>query len=117
MEISTLVDALMSHDALGARQWVADAARQSMRWTEVPRPSRLSADKMALAAGIVELLAERAGQAAPEWTAAVSASPQKIFLVRSAESMPRLRRLCEEEGPIPLRRRQILAPPEFLTLA
>jgi len=31
--------------------------------------------------------------------------------------MPRLRRLCEEEGPAPLRERGILAPPEFLTWA
>jgi hypothetical protein len=31
--------------------------------------------------------------------------------------MPRLRRLCESEGPEPLRRRGLFAPPEFLTHA
>ena len=35
----------------------------------------------------------------------------------AAETMPRLRRACETEGPEPLRRRRLLAPPEFLTSA
>jgi hypothetical protein len=37
--------------------------------------------------------------------------------VAAAETLPRLRRLCEEEGPEPLRRRGLLAPPDFLTAA
>jgi len=37
--------------------------------------------------------------------------------VRAALTMPRLRRLCEVEGPEPLRRRAVMAPPDFLTIA
>ena len=37
--------------------------------------------------------------------------------VRAADSLPRLRRLCEEEGPEPLRRRGLLVPLDFLTAA
>ena len=71
----------------------------------------------AVAAGVVELLSGRAGEPPPAWTADVQAAPRTVVLVRAADSMPRLRRVCEEEGPEPLRRRGILAPPDFLTFA
>lgn len=117
MDILDLVKALLSYDALTARQWVADAQRSGFTWTEVPPPSGLDPTASAVAAGVTELLASRAGQAPPAWTARVPAAPKRLFLVRSAETMPRLRDLCEREGPEPLRRRGLLAPPEFLTFA
>jgi hypothetical protein len=116
MQIRALIDALMSFDALRARQWVADAKRMPISWAEVARPAGMDAQQLAVAAGVIELLAERSGQSSPSWTAEVAASPKRIYLVRAAESMPRLRQLCEEEGPEPLRRRQIMAPPEFLSV-
>jgi hypothetical protein len=116
MQIRALIDALMSFDALGARQWVADAMRMPISWAEVARPAGMDAQQLAVAAGVIELLAERSGQPSPSWTAEVAASPKRIYLVRAAESMPRLRQLCEEEGPEPLRRRRIMAPPEFLSV-
>jgi hypothetical protein len=72
---------------------------------------------MAVAAGIVETLATRAGQATAPWTSEVPAAAKTVFLVRAAQTMPRLRRMCEEEGPEPLRRRRLMAPPDFLTAA
>lgn len=117
MELRDLVDALLRGDTLEARQWVCDAARTDFSWSELPSPEGLSPVGRAIAAGVVELMASRAGQAPPEWTSVVPASPTRFFLVRAAETMPRLRRLCEEEGPAPLRKRGILAPPEFLTWA
>jgi hypothetical protein len=115
MELIELVAALADGDMLTARQWVADAAREGFEWSHVPRPQGLPEPSMAIAAGITELLAARAGQAAPAWTADVRAVVEPVYLVRAARDYPRLRRLCEEEGPEPLRRRRILAPPEFLT--
>ena len=117
MQIQTLIEALMSFDVLKARQWVADAMRMPIRWSEVARPPGLDAERLAVAAGVVELLAERFGQQSPSWTVEVGESPRRIYLVRAAQSMPRLRQLCEREGPEPLRRRRIMAPPEFLTVA
>jgi hypothetical protein len=117
MDLLDLVTALLSYDALTARQWLVDAERSGFLWSTVPRPSGLDPMASALAAGVTELLASRAGQAPPSWTAKVPASPQQRFLVRAAETMPRLRRLCESEGPEPLRRRGLFAPPEFLTHA
>lgn len=117
MDILDLVKALLSYDALTARQWLADAERSGFRWTQVPPPAGLDPTASALAAGVTELLASRAGQPPPAWTAKIPAAPERIFLVRAAEVMPRLRELCEREGPEPLRRRGLFAPPEFLTLA
>ena len=117
MDLIELVEALRTHDALGARQWVADSGRIRLDFTGLSRPESLDRLGLAIAAGIVELLAARAGQQPPAWTASVAPLDEPFFLVRAAAVMPRLRRLCEEEGPEPLRSRRLLAPPEFLTAA
>ena len=117
MDLRDLVYALMRRDALVARQWVADAGRESVVWTDVPRPIGWTPLELAVAAGVLELLASRTDQIPPSWTAAVREAPAPVYLVRAAETMPRLRRLCETEGPESLRWRRIYAPPEFLTFA
>jgi hypothetical protein len=117
MDLRDLVRALLSYDALTARQWVADSLRQGVAWASVPEPEDLDPISHSVAAGVAELLATRAGQAPPSWTKAVGATDARVYLVKAAEEMPRLRRLCEEEGPEPLRHRGILAPPEFLKVA
>jgi len=117
MELRDLVLALTEGKPLDARQWVADAARAGFVWSVVPAPLNLTPSQLAVAAGVAEMLASRAGQAPPSWVRDVPASPHRVLLVRSAQTMPRLLRLCEEEGPEPLRRRNILAPPDFLAAA
>ncbi len=117
MKIGELVEAIMAYDTLSARQWVADAGRSAFDWTRVARPAGLDATELAVAAGVVELLAARAGLQPPSWTRDIPASPEVLYLLRYAERMPRLRKLCEEESPEPLRKRGIFATPEFLTVA
>lgn len=117
MDLSELVEALMNYDVLAARQWVTDAMQTNICWSEVVCPKGLSAKGLAIAAGVAELLAQRMKQSPPNWTKDVVASPVTIYLVRSAKTMPRLKMLCEQEGPEPLRKRRILAPPEFLMVA
>jgi hypothetical protein len=117
VDLPDLVAALVSRDALRARQWVADAARAGFDWARVAKPYGLDPLGLAVAAAVSEMMAERQGCRPPSWTSAVPAAPQRLFLVRAAEFLPRLRRLCEEEGPEPLRRRGLLAPPGFLTAA
>jgi hypothetical protein len=117
MELRELVEALLARDALKARQWTADAERETMIWTDVPRPVGWSAAELALAAGVVELLASRSHQAPPSWTATVGCAPDPLYLVRACETMPRLKLSCETEGPEPLRLRRIYAPPDFMTAA
>ena len=117
MDLRDLVRALLEFETLTARQWLADAARSGFIWSDVPSPEGLDATERAVAAGVAELLAARAGQAPPSWAAAIPPAPKTLFLVRSAATMPRLRAACEQEGPEPLRRRRLLAPPGFLTIA
>jgi hypothetical protein len=117
VEIADLVRALLAYDALAARQWVADAVRSGFAWSEIPRPVAFSEVELAVAAGVLEMLAARSGVKAPSWTQEIGQSPRAIFLVRAAEIMPRLRILCETEGPAPLRLRRLFAPPDFLTAA
>ena len=117
MELRDLVRSLLAFDTLAARQWVADSVRESLVWTSVPAPTGLDLTGLAVAAGIAELLSERIGQVPPPWTQSVERLPVDVYLVKAALTMPRLRKLCEQEGPEPLRRRGILAPPEFLKVA
>ena len=116
MNLSDLVRALLAFDTLAARQWVTDSLRAGVVWASIPAPTDLDGVGLGVAAGIAELLAERAGQAAPAWASSVDAARSPVCLVKAARTMPRLRQLCELEGPEPLRRRGILAPPEFLTV-
>lgn len=117
MDVRDLVRALLAFDALSAREWVVEASRRRLRWREVPAPIDLAANELALAAGVVELLAARAGEQPPAWTSQIGTGPKDVFLVRAVETMPRLREVCLREGPEPLRKRGFFAPPEFLTFA
>ena len=117
MDLKELVRALLRFDALTARQWLADAGRSGLVWSDIPAPVGLDATERAVAAGVAELLASRAGQAPPGWAAAIPPAPRVLFLVRAAATMPRLRAVCERESPEPLRRRGLLAPPDFLSIA
>ncbi|MGB8932788.1 MAG: hypothetical protein WCC48_16200 [Anaeromyxobacteraceae bacterium] len=117
MDLRDLVKALVRRDALTAREWLQDAVSERLEWSTVQEPAGLDATERAVAAGVVELLSERSHQEPPRWTADVPAAPSQLFLVRAAESMPRLRRSCLEDGPWSLRRRGVLAPPDFLTSA
>ena len=117
MELTELVKAVLEQDALTARQWVADAKQAGIDWSSIPAPEGLSDRENVVSAALVELMAERTEVPAPNWTKAIGPLPEPLYLVRAASSMPRLRRLCEEESPLPLRRRRLYAPPEFLTSA
>ena len=117
MDLRDLVRALLSFDTLTARQWVADSLREGIVWASIPAPTDLDPMGLGVAAGVAELLAARAEQAPPPWASAVEAAPTPVYLVKAARTMPRLRQLCEQEGPEPLRRRGIFAPPEFLKVA
>jgi hypothetical protein len=117
MDLLELVRALRTHETLAARQWVADAIRTEIQLSDYERPSGLDAVDLAIAAGVIELLARRWHQAAPGWTGSVPGVREPFLLVKAAAYLPRLRKSCEEEGPEPFRRRGLLAPPDFLTAA
>ena len=117
MDLRELVDALAAGDALRARVLMREAQVRQHDWSATVMPIGMDRNGLAIAAGVVELVCQRERLQPPPWTARVEAADADVFLVRSTQSMPRLRRLCILEGPWPLRRRRIFVPPEFLSAA
>ncbi len=112
-----VVDAVLAGDSLAVRSLVQDFLASHPILTTVPRPSLADGQPMAVAAALTELFSERRRQAPPTWTRTVGPAPEALYLVRSAITMPRLRQLCEDAGPEPLRRRRLYAPPDYLVFA
>lgn len=117
MEIADLVEALLSEDLLTARQWVADAERLRLEWSCVQRPLGFDSRGLAIAAGMAELLAARAGMAPPTWTATVGAHGQVVILDPGLDKMPRTFERAKATAPESLRRRNLIALPNFLEVA
>ena len=117
MEVEELVRAILAGDLIAARQIVADAHRMHIVWQRVEQPLGLTDRELAVAAGITELLAARAGGQPPSWTQAVGASREMVVLDPGLEQMPRSFARAKSSGPEPLRRRNIIALPDFLAVA
>ena len=115
--IEDLACAAIGREALTLRVLAQDLLRQQPDASSWRRPASTDPRVLAVAAALTELLALRTGQRPPSWTALVGPLSEPLFLLRAAEKFPRLRKLCEEEAPAPLRTRCILAPPNFLEFA
>ena len=117
MDLRVLVEAILSGDLLTARQWVADARRERVNWARFECPSDFAAREITVAAGLIELLARRAGEKPPAWTEAVGAEREPLVLDPGLEQMPRSLARAKSSGPEPLRKRNLLALPDFLDVA
>ncbi len=116
MEIHELVRALLAGDLLAARQLVADAQRMNLQWERIEEPRGLTDRELAIAAGITELLALRAGGSPPSWTDGVGPAREMVVLDPGLEQMPRSFALAKISSPEPLRRRNLIALPDFLAV-
>ena len=114
MDIPELVHALLAGDLLTARQYVADAQRNHVQWERLEQPSGLDNREMSIAAGLVELLASRAAGTPPPWTKTVGPAEEPVLLDPGLEEMPRSLARAMTDGPEPLRRRNLIASPDFL---
>jgi hypothetical protein len=117
MELRELVRAILAGDLIAARQFVADAQRTNPQWERLEQPPGLSDQELVVAAGITELLALRAGARPPLWTESVGPTHQMIVLDPGLEQMPRSFARAKSSGPEALRRRNLVALPDFLTVA
>jgi hypothetical protein len=117
VRLEQLAEAALAGEALALRSLAQDWLRENPRLADCPRP--LSDDQcvLAVAAGLVELFADRLGQQWPAWSGEIGPLPRPRHLVRAAETMKRLRRMCEIESPLPLRKRNLYAPAQFLQFA
>lgn len=116
LRLEELVRAILSDALLEARQWVADAQRSGVRFASLPAPSLQSDRERALAAGLVELLAARGEQAPPAWASQIGALSEPFFLGTRLKEMRQSAEDARLNGPEPLRRRNIFASPNFLTI-
>jgi hypothetical protein len=113
--LEALAETALQRDSLRLRSLVQDFVREHPQLTAIPRPQIDNQQILGTAAALLELLAQRSGQAAPAWTREIGAVPEPMFLLEAAARMKRLRALCEAEAPEPLRKRGLYAPPDFLS--
>lgn len=115
--IEKIAQAALMRDSLQLRSLVQDFAHANLEISKLSKPVTDNHNLLVMTAAIIELLAERAKQPAPYWTKDVGSLAEPFFLVESALQMKRLRTLCEQESPEPLRKRLLYAPPHFLQYA
>lgn len=115
--IEAFAEAALCRDGLLLRSLAQEVVHQYPRLSSIPRPQTHDLHVLTMAAALVELLALRLEQPAPEWTREIGAMSEPFFLLEAVQRMPRLRSVCETESPEPLRRRQCYAPPDFLSFA
>jgi len=115
--IEQLAEAALQRDSLRLRSLVQDMTRAQRDWSILPRSKTKDDRLLAIAASLAELLAARQNQIPPAWTKEIGALKEPFFLLRSAETMKRLRVLCETQAPEPMRKRHRYAPPNFLEFA
>ena len=113
--IEQIAEAALAGDSLILRSLTQDFLREHPDLTQFTKPDIHNEQILAAAASFIELFAERQQQSPPAWTAEVGPLPQSIYLLKSAQTMQRLRHLCETESPEPLRKRGFYAPPNYLT--
>ena len=114
--VDQLAAAVLEGDGLAARSAAQDLLQQSPL-ASVSRPMTDDPRVLAVAAALLELLAERTQQAPPAWAEGVGPAPETIYLLTSAQTMRHLRDLCERESPEPLRKRRLFAPSNYLSFA
>ena len=112
--IDELAEAALAGDALRLRSLTQDWLAEQRPMSRCAAPVSSDPTVRAIAAGLVEMLAERRNETPPSWTHQIEAAPQPTYLVKAARTMRRLRTICETESPPPLRRRNLLAPANFL---
>ena len=115
--VEQIVEAALAQEALQLRSLIQQFLRNNPRFEALPSFSSEDPVKFALAAAIIELLAEQTNQLPPSWTIEAGALSEPIFLLKSAEKMKRLRQLCVEKSPPSFKKRGFYAPPNYLTFA
>lgn len=116
MSIEAIAQAALSGEALTARSLTQDFLRSRPNLSELSSPAVQDATMLALSAALIELFALRTKQPAPAWTQVVGAVSEPVYLVQAARTMTRLRELCREHAPEPLRKRNLYAPPNYLEM-
>ena len=115
--LDRIARAALDGDALAARGFLLEWMATGPQVADVPPPDAgTDATARALAAGLAELFAGRWDQPPPRWAATIGPAPAPTHLVRATARMPWFRARFEAEAPMPLRRRLLFAPANYLEL-
>jgi hypothetical protein len=115
--IEQIAAAILHDDSLLARALVQEFLHSQPAFAEIAQPETTDPVLLAVTASLLELFALRARQTAPTWTRQIGPVEQPIYLLKAAAHMRRLRDLCHDAAPEPLRRRRLYAPPDYLAFA
>jgi len=115
--IESIAKSALMKNNLETRSLVQDFLRTDPEISEIPRPQISDHPTLAIAAALLELFALRQNKEAPPWTSDVGGVSEPVFLLHSATKMKRLKELCLQESPEPLRKRQFFVPPDYLDFA
>ena len=107
---------VLADEPLEARSLVQDFQRRAPVLSEEPCPVEVPPDVLVVAAALAELIAQRTGQAPPQWASRVGPRREPLYLVQAAQRSPKMRERIERESPEPLRARNVYAPPGYLEL-
>ena len=115
--LEDIATAAVQGDALRVRslaqEWFATSANTSA-WVS---PTTSDLNILAVTAAMAELFAARLRSDPPAWSQEIGAAPEALFLIKSARTMSRLRRLCETDSPSPFKKRRVYVPPNYLQFA
>jgi hypothetical protein len=115
MRVDDLAVAARDLRALDLRMMWRELLEAGIDVSSIPPPDTADTELRAIAASLVELLAARLDQAPPAWAADVTPLDHSLLLV-TARTSARRERLAQE-SPEPLRKRGLLAPAGYLTMA
>jgi hypothetical protein len=113
-DIGLIAEAILNGDALLARSLTQDFLRARPFLSETKSPAVQDAMVLVLAAALIELFAMRSNQTPPPWTQVIGTLSEPVYLLKSAYKMKRLRELCRQDAPEPLRKRNLFAPANYL---
>ncbi len=113
-KIEELARSALEQNALELRALVLVFIEEHPMISDIQRPDSTDERILAAAASLIELLAIRANQIPPEWTAGIPPMKTPMYLLKAAERMKHLRDLCRSQSPEPLKKRGFYAPPDFL---
>lgn len=116
-KLEQLARAAYQREGLIVRSLTQDLLRETHSFQDIPRPTSQDARLLSIAAGLIELFAQRQHQAPPAWVKDIGPMPEPFYLLETALHMKHLRELCETHAPEPLKKRKLYAPPNYLVFA
>lgn len=114
--IDQVATSALAREGVITRHLTQTFLRQTPRLEHVEQPNIKDFDILATSAALLELFAQRRGEQPPRWTVNTQRQGAPLFLL-TCKPGTFTYRLCQQESPVPLRKRGLYAPDNYLTFA